>query len=98
VADYEAFVRTVHAKLPQTRIAFISIKPCPLRWKLVEKVKAVNERIAAMKDDKLAFIDVCSHMLGADGKPPADLFLADGLHPSAKCYQLWTSLIGPYLE
>jgi lysophospholipase L1-like esterase len=98
VADYETFVRTVHAKLPQTRIAFISIKPCPLRWALVEKVKMANERIAAMKDDKLAFIDVYSHMLGADGKPPADLFLADGLHPSAKCYQLWASLIGPYLE
>ena len=98
VADYETFVRTVHAKLPQTRIAFISIKPCPLRWKLIEKVKMVNERIAAMKGDKLVYIDVYSHMLGADGKPPADLFLADGLHPSAKCYQLWASLIGPYLE
>src|SRR5882724_6508989 len=98
VADYEAFVRAIHAKLPQTRIAFISIKPCPLRWNLVEKVKTVNERIASMKDDKLVFIDVYSHMLGADEKPPADLFLADGLHPSAKCYQLWTSLIGPYLE
>ncbi len=98
VVDYETFVKTVRAKLPQTRIAFISIKPCPLRWKLIEKVKAVNERIAAMKGDKLVFIDVYSHMLGADGKPPADLFLADGLHPSAKCYQLWAALIAPYLD
>ena len=98
VADYGDFVKTVQAKLPQTRIAFISIKPCPLRWSLIEKVKAVNERIASMKDDKLVYIDVYSHMLGADGKPPADLFLADGLHPSAKCYQLWAKVIGPYLE
>jgi lysophospholipase L1-like esterase len=37
-------------------------------------------------------------MLGADGKPKPELFLADGLHPSAKCYDLWAKLITPYLE
>lgn len=98
VADYRAFVGTVHERLPETRIAYISIKPCPLRWRLVDKVRAVNQQIAAMKDDKLDFIDVYSAMIGPDGKPPKDLFLADGLHPSAKCYQLWASLIRPHLD
>src|ERR1700722_7316573 len=31
-ADYQAFVQTVRARLPETRIAFISIKPSPIRW------------------------------------------------------------------
>jgi lysophospholipase L1-like esterase len=98
VADYRAFVQKIHEHLPETRIAYISIKPCPLRWRLVDKVRAANQQIAAMKDDKLDFIDVYSAMIGPDGKPPKDLFLADGLHPSAKCYQLWASLIRPHLD
>jgi lysophospholipase L1-like esterase len=98
VADYHDFVQKVHARLPETRLAFISIKPCPLRWRLKEKVQAVNQQIAAMKGDRLVFIDVYPSMLDADGKPQADLFLSDGLHPSAKCYRLWASLIKPWLE
>jgi lysophospholipase L1-like esterase len=98
VADYRAFVQKIHDRLPDTRIAFISIKPCPARWRLKEKVLAVNQQIAAMKGDKLVFIDVYPSMLDADGKPKAGLFLADGLHPSTKCYQLWASLIKPWLD
>jgi lysophospholipase L1-like esterase len=98
VAEYRAFVQKIHDRLPDTRIAFISIKPCPARWRLKEKVLAVNQQIAAMKGDKLVFIDVYPSMLDADGKPKAGLFLADGLHPSAKCYQLWASLIKPWLD
>jgi lysophospholipase L1-like esterase len=98
VAEYRTFVQKVHDRLPDTRIAFISIKPCPARWRLKEKVLAVNQQIAAMKGDKQVFIDVYPSMLDADGKPKAGLFLADGLHPSAKCYQLWASLIKPWLD
>ena len=97
VADYRAFVQKVRSVLPETRIAFISIKPCPSRWRLKEKVEAANHQIAVLTDHGLAFIDVYSRMLGADGRPEPDLFLPDALHPSAKCYQLWASLIRPYL-
>ncbi len=51
-----------------------------------------------MPDDYLKFIDVYPHMLGGEGKPIPDLYLADGLHPSAKCYKLWAELIKPYLD
>ncbi len=98
VAEYRAFVQKIHDRLPDTRIAFISIKACPARWRLKEKVRAVNQQIAAMTGDKLVFIDVYPSMLDADGKPKVGLFLADGLHPSAKCYQLWASLIKPWLD
>ncbi len=98
VADYRAFVEKIHARLPKSVIAFVSIKPCPLRWKLHEKVAAANAGIKALPGDYLKFIDVYPAMLGADGKPQPDLFIADGLHPSAKCYELWAGIIKPYLE
>ena len=97
VADYRAFVSTVRAHLPDARIAFLSIKPSPSRWRLKDRIEEVNHQIAAMKDRGLVFIDIYPHMLDADGKPRTELFLADGLHPNAKAYQLWASVIAPYL-
>jgi len=98
VADYRAFVSAVRVHLPQTPIAFLSIKPSLARWRLKDQIEDVNHRIAAMKEDGLLFIDIYQPMLGADGKPRAELLLADGLHPNAKAYQLWTSIIAPYLN
>lgn len=99
-ADYKAFVAKVHAALPKTRIAFIGIKPSIQRWAIVDKVREANAliRAYAQTDDRLAFIDVDGPMLGWDEKPRADLFVEDGLHLSAKGYELWTALVRPFLE
>ena len=98
VADFRAFVQKVHARLPNTTIDYISIKPCLARWRLKDKVMAVNGRIKAMQEAKLEFIDIYPAMLGTDGKPKPELLLKDGLHPSAQCYELWAKIIKPYLE
>ena len=44
------------------------------------------------------FVDVSKVMLGANGKPLPDIWLADNLHMNAKGYALWTKLIGPVLK
>ena len=98
VSDYRAFVRTIRAQLPETRIAFLSIKPCPSRWRLKNEINAVNHEIAAMKDKGLLFIDIYPPMLGPDGNPRADLFMPDGLHPNEKAYHLWATIIEPCLN
>lgn len=98
VADYQAFVRVVRAQLPQARLAFISIKPSPSRWRLKDRIESANHQIAALKTKGLLFIDVYSPMLGPDGNPRPELFMPDRLHPNAKAYQLWRSIIAPYLE
>ena len=97
-ADYQAFVETVRARLPETRIAFISIKPSPLRWHLREKIESANQQIAAMKGDGLVFIDSYRAMLGADGKPREEMFTADRLHMNDKGYRLWTELVKAQLN
>ncbi len=97
-ADYQAFVQTVRAKLPDARIAFISIKPSPLRWHLRDKIESANRQIAAMKGDGLVFIDSYNAMLGADGKPRVEMFAADRLHMNAMGYRLWTALVKAQLN
>lgn len=100
IVQFERFVRAVHAKLPQTRIVFIGIKPSPQRWLTIDRARATNERIRTLcsRDDRLAYLDVDGVMLGWDEKPRPELFLSDGLHLSAQGYQLWTMLLRPLMS
>jgi lysophospholipase L1-like esterase len=97
--DVQQFVHIVHAKLPDTWIFVLSIKPSVARWSVWPEMKQANQLIQDFlrTQDHAAYIDVASPMLDQRGRVSNDLFVADGLHPSAKCYALWTSLIKPIL-
>ena len=99
-ADFKSLVGKVRARLPDTRIAYVSIAPNPARWAQVERVRAANRLIEgfAKEEVRLKFINVFSHMLGEDGQPRPEIFVADRLHMNEKGYRLWTALIGPHLD
>ena len=73
--QFEQFVRTVRAQLPDVRIVFIGIKPSLQRWAVVERMRLANELIRgfAEHDDNVAFVDVDHAMLGWDEKRLPDL-------------------------
>ena len=97
---YKAFVSRVRAKLPNVKIAFISIKPSLARVKLMEQMRAANGLIRefAAKGKDLIFIDVFTPMLNAEGEPRPELFIQDGLHVNRKGYDIWRNTVGPYLR
>ena len=99
-ASFRALCEKVHAALPETRIAFISIKPSPSRAKIIPVVVEANRLIAAecARDPRRVFIDVYPAMLGTDGQPRRELFVADMLHLSAAGYAVWRPLVAPFLE
>ncbi|HVD93290.1 MAG TPA: SGNH/GDSL hydrolase family protein [Vicinamibacterales bacterium] len=100
VADaFKAFATKVRAVLPDTRLAFIAIKPSIQRWSLIAQIRQANALVREYcdADDRLGFIDVDGPMLGWDAKPRKDLFIADGLHLSPKGYALWTVLVEPFV-
>jgi lysophospholipase L1-like esterase len=100
-ADFKEFVAKVHAALPQTRIVYIGIKPCPSRWKIHEKGEKANALIAAecAKDPKrLRFVDTWKPMLDANGQPRPELFVADMLHMNPEGYKIWTPLVAAQLK
>jgi lysophospholipase L1-like esterase len=98
--QFERFVRAIHAKLPQTRIVYIGIKPSPSRWSTVDRMRAANTMIRQFcsRDDRVAFVDVDGAMLGWDERPRSELYADDGLHLSPQGYQLWTTLLRPFLN
>lgn len=99
-ADMKRFVAAVHAALPRTRIAIISIKPSLARWKLVDRMREANRLVQqiAAGDPRLTYVDVFPLMLGPDGKPRPDLFVADGLHMTAAGYAIWKKALAPFLS
>jgi len=98
-ADAREFVKIVHSQLPETWIYVMFIKPSYLRWNEWPKMKAANDLIQAFvkTQDKVQYIDVATPMFEGQEKPPRDLFVEDGLHPTARCYAMWTSVIKPVL-
>lgn len=98
--DFQRLVRKIHERLPQTRIAFIAIKPSLARWELYDKMRDANERIRAIceENERLTFIDIAAPMLGDDGWPRKELFADDGLHLNEEGYRLWTEIVTPHLK
>jgi lysophospholipase L1-like esterase len=99
-ADFQALVKIVHEKLPQTKLAYIAIKPSPSRWKLYDQQAEANRLIREViaSDKLLTYVDVVAPMLGADGQPRAELFQKDMLHLNAEGYALWNKLLSPVLS
>jgi lysophospholipase L1-like esterase len=98
--DYRQFVTLVHAKLPAVRIIFISIKPSGQRWSLWPEANKANALIRdfCKQNERLFFADLATPLLDADGKPKADLFLADQLHLNPQGYALWAKALRPILS
>lgn len=98
--DFKRLARAVHRSLPRTRIVFISVKPSLARWSIVDRMRRTNTLVRryARSDKRIAYADVFTPMLGRDGKPRPELLAEDGLHMTPAGYQLWTSVVTPYLR
>jgi lysophospholipase L1-like esterase len=93
--DFEQFVDLVHAKLPDTEIIYLPVKPSLARWQLWPRMQKTNSLVQQFIDgsQRLTYIDTATPMLGADGRPRPELFLEDGLHMNAQGYQIWSDLL-----
>jgi lysophospholipase L1-like esterase len=99
-ADYKAFVEKVRKALPDVKIHFLAIKPSPSRAALWDEGQKANRLVReyAEKTPGLSYIDVAAPMLGPDGKPKPEIFLADKLHLNRQGYELWIPLVKAALE
>lgn len=98
-ADFKEFVAVVHAKLPDTDIAYISLSPSIARWKQAEKEKELNSMVEEFvrQTPHLKYIETYPMVLGPDGKPRPELFIEDKLHFNAEGYKLLREVVRPFL-
>ena len=87
--QFKEFVTRVRAKLPQTKILFLSIKPSPSRAAAWPEASKANRLIAefAKTDQRLGFVDIATVILGPDGTPRKEYFLDDMLHLNRQGYE-----------
>ncbi|HLS28978.1 MAG TPA: SGNH/GDSL hydrolase family protein [Opitutales bacterium] len=99
VESFKEFVEIVHDELPETRIAYVSMKPSPSRARLIDEMRKGNEAIRdwARETENVDYIDVFNPMLDKEGQAREELFVKDKLHLNSAGYRLWRKIIGPYL-
>lgn len=100
LAAFRAFVEKVHAALPETRIAFLSINPTPARWAQAERQQEANRLIREFVagKERLDFIDLWDALLDADGQPRPELHVEDRLHANAEGYKIRAAIVREYLK
>jgi len=99
-ADLKDFFDDIRYQLPKTKITFISIKPSPSRWKLMNEFTQTNSMVKEyLKTVKNAsYVDIVQPMLMENGKANPSYFLSDSLHMTAAGYDVWTKALAPHLE
>ena len=100
LADFKAFVATVHAKLPKTEIVYISLSPSIARWDERDAGKKLNALIADFvnRTPRLKYIETADLVLDAKGEPRPELFVEDKLHFSPEGYKLLIERVRPFVR
>jgi lysophospholipase L1-like esterase len=98
-AEYKEFVAKIHSKLPETEIVFISLSPSIARSKQAEQEKGLNRLVEEFtrRTPHLKYIETYSMVMGADGQPRPELFIADKLHFNDEGYKLLIEHVRPFL-
>jgi lysophospholipase L1-like esterase len=97
--DVTTLLGRLRADYPRAHIAYLCLKPSPIRWTLWPRMQMVNrlvERHAASR--RISYLDGGRVLLAPDGLPDASLFRADGLHMNARGYERWTRLVNQWLD
>lgn len=86
-----ALAEKIQRYLPGVPLSFISIKPSPARWNIVEEIRKTNLLIEReiFRLPNTEFIDLSAAMLTAEGKPRHELYQPDGLHLTPAGYAVW---------
>jgi lysophospholipase L1-like esterase len=99
-SDLKELFQHIRKEVPKATITFISIKPSPSRWKLIDSIKRVNSQVKDYLSTikKGQYVDVFNPMLEGAGRPKPEHFLSDSLHMTPAGYAVWTRVLKPYLK
>jgi lysophospholipase L1-like esterase len=98
-AEFQDFVKTIHAKLPETDIVFIGLSPAPARWSEHDENKKLNALVEAYTKTtpRVKYVDTYDTTLTPDGQAREELFVKDKLHFNAEGYKLLAERVRPVL-
>jgi hypothetical protein len=100
VARFGEFAAKVHARLPDTRVLFVSVLKAPQKRNEWATVEAVNDSVKAMLPSMphLGYIELNPVVFNASGEPRMELYRPDGLHYHPPAYDEFAAVIRPEVE
>lgn len=99
--DYQTFMAFVLQKLPNTKVAIITLRPSLARESMMPQQRELNalfKQYCKKHRKKAYFIDMYAQLLTPDGRPNGDYLLEDKLHLNARGYEVWTREIRDFLK
>ena len=99
--DYQTFMALVKQKLPNTKVAIITLRPSLARESMMAQQRKLNglfKQYCKKHCKKAYFIDMYEHLLTPEGRPNGDYLVEDKLHLNAKGYEVWTREIRDFLK
>jgi lysophospholipase L1-like esterase len=99
--SFLAFEKLMQQKLPKVPLVFLAIKPSPSRWALYPTVQEANRLIReyiAAHPQRLRFVDTATPLLGPNGRPRPEFYVADSLHMTPAGYAVWKQVVQPALK
>lgn len=99
VTRFKTLFAIIRTNLPATNIAFVSIKPSPVRASIQPKVLKANKEISQFlhKQKNVHFINIYHAMLDKHGNMREELYVEDRLHMKPEGYIIWQKIIQPFL-
>jgi lysophospholipase L1-like esterase len=96
---FNTLYNDIRKVFPKVSIVYVSMKPCPSRWKMKERLINGNELISKfIKSQKnTVFVSVWEQMLDSNNNPIPTIFLEDRLHMNAQGYSIWQKILEPVL-
>jgi lysophospholipase L1-like esterase len=95
---FRSLADKVEDSLGAIPFGFISIKPSPARFPIVDRISRVNDLVRQEIEARPSgyYVDVFPAMLNEAGQPRTELYFEDGLHLNREGYRLWGSILQPY--
>lgn len=87
---FKVLYQHIRKKFPKIDIYYVSLKPCPLRWSIRQRMIDGNTQIEGFckKQKHTYFISIWDQML-ENSEPISSIFMEDRLHMNAKGYEIW---------
>jgi lysophospholipase L1-like esterase len=83
-------------------LTYVAIAPNVKRWPIIDQTRETNRLIRNLarnlKPPLFEFVEIEDKLLGKDGQPQPNHYIADGLHLNDAGYEILTNAVRPHLK
>ena len=100
VSDFAHLTAHLRQKLPNTRVAYVSMAMPPSRIRFEREYASANQLLREFTQEQpnMDYLDVSKLLLDDQGRPRGQFYREDQLHMKPSGYALWAPVLREYLE